>query len=201
VDIERATDEELIRTARQTHGADADRYLDALYSRYYRRVATWCLRLSRDRQEAADLAQEVFLRVHSHIGGFRLDSRFSTWLYTVLRSVSINRGVSASRREAGRVEIDRVPEPVDIHADPRKDAEHSEEVDRLRAAMSSELEPLEARVLYLHYVNGLTLRAITRLLDLDNRSGAKAFVVSGIRKLKRHFGGAVEGGLRAVGKP
>jgi hypothetical protein len=54
--------------------------------------------------------------------------------------------------------------------------------------MRRDLEPLEARVLYLHYVDGMTLPAITELLALPNLSGAKAFVVSGRRKLERRFG-------------
>ena len=44
---------------------------------------------------------------------------------------------------------------------------------------------MEARVVYLHYVAGVTLPAITKMLKLENKSGAKAFIVSGVRKLKR----------------
>ena len=58
----------------------------------------------------------------------------------------------------------------------------------LREAMARDLEPLEARVLYLHYVDGVPLAAITSMLNLENKSGAKAYIVSGGRKLKRRFG-------------
>jgi RNA polymerase sigma-70 factor (ECF subfamily) len=146
-----------------------------------------CLRVSDDRQEAADLAQEVFLRVHTRIDSFRKDCEFSTWLYTVVRSVAINRGMSRQRREAGRVDAAAIPEPIDSRPNPGRSAERNEAVRRLRRAVDDELEPLEARVIYLHHVDGLTLPAITRLLSLENKSGAKAFVVSGMRKLKRHF--------------
>jgi hypothetical protein len=54
--------------------------------------------------------------------------------------------------------------------------------------MERDLEPLEAKVLYLHFVDGLTLPAITELLDLQNKSGAKAYIVNGKRKLERKFG-------------
>ncbi len=66
-----------------------------------------------------------------------------------------------------------------------------------REAMRHDLEPLEAKVLYLHYVEGMTLPAITELLALDNRSGAKAYIVGGRRKLERRFGQwlAREGGF------
>jgi DNA-directed RNA polymerase specialized sigma24 family protein len=58
----------------------------------------------------------------------------------------------------------------------------------LREAMTRDLEPLEAKVLYLHYVDGVTLPGITSMLGLENKSGAKAYIVSGGRKLKRRFG-------------
>src|SRR5262245_15849887 len=61
MDFDRLSDEELIERGRRP-GSEAA--LAVLYERYHAKVAAWCLRLSGDRQEAADLAQEVFLRVH-----------------------------------------------------------------------------------------------------------------------------------------
>ena len=54
--------------------------------------------------------------------------------------------------------------------------------------MATKLDALESKVLYLHYADGMTLPAITRMLSLENKSGAKAYIVSGMRKLKRHLG-------------
>ena len=53
--------------------------------------------------------------------------------------------------------------------------------------MIGDLDPLEAQVVYLHYVDGLSLPAITELLDCRNKSGAKAYLVGGMRKLRRRF--------------
>jgi hypothetical protein len=41
----------------------------------------------------------------------------------------------------------------------------------------------------------MTLPAITRLLELSNASGAKAFIVNGKRKLRKALAGLIEGGL------
>ena len=65
-------------------GAVAAELLDRLFRRHHARVAAWCLRLSGRREEAADLAQEVFLRVYERLDGFRFESRFSTWLYQMV---------------------------------------------------------------------------------------------------------------------
>jgi len=184
-DLSRASDNELIDASRRSNRPQAEKCLDELYRRYYPTVARWCLKICSDRQEAADVAQEVFLRVHTRIDTFRGDSCFSTWLYTVVRSVAINRGIANRRRKEHTVQSNVAPEPIDPTPDAQNVLERSRDLQRLRDTMEKHLDPIEARVLYLHYVDGLTLPAITRLLLLENKSGAKAFVVSGTRKLRR----------------
>jgi RNA polymerase sigma-70 factor (ECF subfamily) len=187
-DLDELSDEELIARAQET-AASAETCLAVLYRRWYPKVAAWCLRLSGDRQEAADLAQEVFLRVHGRLGSFRGESRFSTWLYTVTRSVVINRGQAARRRETDPLDdLDAGAEPVEPAPGADREMEQGEILAALRQAMATDLDPIEAKVLYLHYVDGITLPALTDMLKLDNKSGAKAYVVSGGRKLKRRFG-------------
>ena len=188
MDLDRLTDEELIDRARREVGSAAETCLAVLYRRYYPKVAAWCLRIGGDREQAADLAQEVFLRVHERLGSFRGDSRFSTWLYTVTRSVAINRGVAARRRQAEPLDEEGMPEPVEPSPNAGEMVEKGEILAAFRAAMERDLEPLEAKVLYLHYVDGLALAAVTEILGLENKSGAKAYIVSGGRKLKRRFG-------------
>jgi RNA polymerase sigma-70 factor (ECF subfamily) len=181
-------DEELVARARAADADGRQAALEVLYGRYYARVASWCVRFSGRREEAAELAQEVFLRVHDRLDSFRGDSRFSTWLYLVTRSVVINRGQTAARRrtesldEEGAVEpFDPTPAVADVLADGQVHAE-------LRRAMREDLEPLEGRAFYLHFVSGMTLDRVTALLGLTNKSGAKALVVSAKRKLHRGFG-------------
>jgi len=188
MDLDRHSDEELIELARRAAPGAADPYLSALYRRYQPKVAAWCLRICNDREEAADVAQEVFLRVHERLGAFRGESRFSTWLYTVTRSVAINRGVAARRRQTEDLEDESVPEPVEPSPGAQRELERKEILAAFREAMERDLEPLEAKVLYLHYVDGMQLAAITDLLALGNKSGAKSYIVSGGRKLKRRFG-------------
>lgn len=186
-DLERLSDEQLIRHARLVP-ADAEAGLELLYARYTAKVNAWCQRICGDREEAADLTQEVFLRVHQRLASFRGDSRFSTWLYTVTRSVAINRGQQARRREAASLDEEGAPEPVESTPDAEERVATGEILAAFRQAMVRDLEPLEARALYLHFVDGLPLAGITGLLQLENKSGAKALVVSGGRKLKRRFG-------------
>ena len=97
--LEQLSDEELIRRSRE-QPAQAARCIDVLFERAYPRVAQWCLRCSPNRDEAADLAQEVILRAYTRLESFRLESRFSTWLYTISRRVAIDRGIVRRRQDA-----------------------------------------------------------------------------------------------------
>ena len=138
--LDSLSDEELVERARREPGREsetADAALAVLYRRFYPKVAAWCLRLSGDRQEAADLAQEVFLRVHERLALFRGESRFSTWLYTVTRSVVINRGQAARRRQMDALDEEGAMEPVEPAPGADREMERGEIAEELRRAMGA----------------------------------------------------------------
>src|SRR5262249_9474343 len=82
---EHLSDEELVLLY-QSAAPGGEDSLNELFSRYHSRVALWCLRLTGDRQSAADLAQDVFIKAFRHLGLYRGDSKFSTWLYSIARN-------------------------------------------------------------------------------------------------------------------
>lgn len=56
---------------------------EELVKRYQGFVFTISLRYSRNREDAEEIAQDVFVKVYRSLAAFRKDSRFSTWLYTI----------------------------------------------------------------------------------------------------------------------
>jgi RNA polymerase sigma-70 factor (ECF subfamily) len=187
-DLSSLADEDLAaRACRTEDPAAAEAARAELFGRYQARVAAWCVRFCGDRERALDLAQEVFLRLHERLGSFRGESRFSTWLYTLARRVAINRGEAERRRRADSLD-DLAAEPLDLGVDAETATAREQVLAVFRDALRADLDPLEAKVLYLHYADGMTLPAITELLGLGNLSGAKAYVVAGRRKLERRFG-------------
>ena len=63
------------------HGVGAA--FEYLYKAYCRRVYNLCLRIIKNRAEAEDLTQQVFLQLFRKISTFRGESGFSTWLHRV----------------------------------------------------------------------------------------------------------------------
>ena len=178
-------DEELIRKWQGAAGsAGGERYVEELFLRYERRVALWCIRISGDREAAADLAQEILMSAYRGLSTFRGDAKFSTWLYTIARNHCFNH----LRSKAARPETQEeplLPEIPDRNArDPQAAMEAAEAARLLRELAESCLDATELRVLTLHYGEEMPLDAITSLLGMENASGAKAFVVSARRKLQ-----------------
>lgn len=71
-----------------------------LVGRYYRPVLNFVYRLCGNRDDADELAQDVFVRVYRHIGTFepRSGAKFTTWLFQVARNVVFDYGRRRSRR-------------------------------------------------------------------------------------------------------
>jgi RNA polymerase sigma-70 factor (ECF subfamily) len=56
---------------------------EEIFTRYQSMVFNLSLRLSGSREEAADLSQEIFLRIYRHVGKFKGRSSLKTWIYRV----------------------------------------------------------------------------------------------------------------------
>jgi RNA polymerase sigma-70 factor (ECF subfamily) len=67
---------------------------------YQRRVFALVFRMLGRREEAEDLAQEVFVQVFKAIDQFRGDSKLSTWIYRIAVNLCKNRTKYLSRRHA-----------------------------------------------------------------------------------------------------
>ena len=81
---------------------------------YERRVFSLVFRMLGRRDEAEDLAQEVFVQVFKAIGQFRGDSKLSTWIYRIAVNLCKNKTKYLARRHAGDQDdvdamADRVP--------------------------------------------------------------------------------------------
>ncbi len=68
---------------------------------YERRVFALVFRMLGRREEAQDLAQEVFVQVFKAIDQFRGDSKLSTWIYRIAVNLCKNRTKYLARRHVG----------------------------------------------------------------------------------------------------
>lgn len=89
------TDQELLdRTAAGDQGA-----FSQLVRRHQDKVFNLAFRFSRDRQDAEELAQEIFFKAWRHARTFKGQSAFSTWLYRLAVNTCLNHRQSKKTRQ------------------------------------------------------------------------------------------------------
>jgi len=136
-------------------GELVDRYKDLVYGLVYR--------LTSDRSQVDDLAQDVFLKVHRGLPYFRGEARLSTWIYRIVQNVCFQ----ARSRRMPEISLDgqdadrprREPGSVDgSFAD-------LELRDRLEKAIAQ--LPDQYRVLIAaHYLQGMQYEALAESLNI-----------------------------------
>jgi RNA polymerase sigma-70 factor (ECF subfamily) len=176
----------LIRSA-QRGDREAFEKLVRLYDQEVLRMA---LKLVRSPEEAQDLYQEAFLKVYRSIGKFRLESRFSTWLYRVVMNVFYDH----LRRQKSRAEV-----PVETGGDGEAErpsqlteerpelnphqALHAREIGRRLEAALGGLTARERIVFEMKHCQGLKLRVIGELCGTSEEA-AKNSLFRAMQKLR-----------------
>jgi RNA polymerase sigma-70 factor (ECF subfamily) len=100
-------------------GDDSHRALTELLAAYQRRVYSVCFRMVRRPEDAADLTQDVLLKVVEHLSSYDGRSKLSTWIIRVALNASLSHLRRAKTREtrsldsgaapSGRIDLDSTP--------------------------------------------------------------------------------------------
>jgi len=154
-----------------------------LFDNYKDRVFSIAVRLSGDPAEAADVTQDVFLKLLTRIHQYRNEARFGTWLHRIV----VNTFLDARKRRPRVVPFDEESPPehagTRVHHDPTRPADLAHDVARGLARVD-----VAFRVpLVLRYVGGLSYAEIAETLRLP--AGTVASRISrGLRELARELG-------------
>ncbi len=170
---------------------------DALVRRYDQEVLRMTLRIVRSHDEAQDLYQEAFLKVYRSIGQFRLESRFSTWLYRVVMNVCydhLRRQKTRSEVQSGESEEGQgdfahtlAEDRPDLNPDR---ALAAAEISRRLLAALARLTPRERMVFELKHCQGLKLRTIGEMCGTSEEA-AKNSLFRALQKLRGDLGDLV----------
>ena len=183
-ELEPLSDADLVATyLASASGEDGSVWIEELFRRYRTKVVTWCLRTAGNREDAEDLAQAIFVKVQRNIRSFRGDAKVSTWLYSITRSECMNFLRKRSRQEQPAPEEQLDANLPDVDPGPDESLDRLRSARLVRALLDQTLDETERHVFTLHFGDDMPLDAITSLLGLENRSGAKAYIVSARRKL------------------
>lgn len=137
-----------------------------LVERHSRRVLNIAYQFTGRRDEAEELAQEVFLRVFRSLHQFDLTTHFVPWLVRVSRNLCIDEHRSRAREKAALVADELDPErTVDTGASPYRNLEEKELEQRVRRGLAELGEELRT-ALILRDLQGLSYSEIAEVLHL-----------------------------------
>lgn len=170
-----ADDAALVRLAQ----AGRREAFDVIVQRHQRHVYQLCYRFVGSHEDAADLAQDVFVRAYRALRGFKGQSAFSTWLYRIGVNVCLNR----KALKTPRFETLQAVEPVATSE--RADAAllRAERATRVRAAVAR-LPRKQRATLILRTYHDLPHDEIARILG-SSVGAVKANFFHALANLKK----------------
>jgi RNA polymerase sigma-70 factor (ECF subfamily) len=187
----RMDESELIRSA-QRGDQDAFEQLVRLYDQNVLRLA---FNLLRSAEDAHDIYQEAFLRVHKNLHSFRFDCSFHTWLYRIVTNLCLDalRKRRVRREESSVVEtsegvvnrMDMVEEER-AHGDPQRQLLSNQLGEKIQEVLSS-LTPRERTVFEMRHYQGLRLKAIGEILGTSEEA-AKNCLFRATQKMRAGLG-------------
>jgi RNA polymerase sigma factor (sigma-70 family) len=166
-----------------------------LVDRYQRYVFTLTLRFMKTREDAEEVAQDIFIKAYRSLADFRGASKFSTWLYTIVNTTCI----TFLRKK--KLEIHSLDHsPVFEAADSIDSGMQSNKVEqKSRVAMVNQAIKLlssdDAGIITLFYKSEQTLEEIGAILGIEPNAAKVRLHRARTRlkeKMERHFADEVK---------
>jgi RNA polymerase sigma-70 factor (ECF subfamily) len=144
----------------------------ALVKRYQHRAHAVALGMVHDADDARDICQDAFLRVHKNLATFEGDAQFFTWLYRIVMNLCIDH---LRKKRGERVEFDDTRDPEDstddsgiaprrIGFDPQRALADKELRGQLRDALQK-LPAVHRAVLIMREIDGLSYQEMAELAE------------------------------------
>jgi len=164
------TDEQLVL---RVQAGDRQAF-DQIFWRYKDRIIGVVYGVVRNRQDAMEITQEVFLRIYKHIDKFQPGTRFFTWAHRIAYNLAIDK--FRRKKTAKEVEFDNdyqknfshsaseIQPKLDIN--PEKACERAELREQLKHAMDS-LSEKQRTIITLREVEGMSYEEIAGVLDIQ----------------------------------
>src|SRR6202000_2869317 len=138
-----------------------------LVERYQQYVFTLVHRFPDIRQDAEDISQDIFVKAYRSLADFRGDSKFSTWLYTVVRTSCIT---FLRKKRLDTTSLDN--ERTFVQLENQESGFKANTIEqKSRHAMVNEairlLSPDDSQIITLFYKGEQSLEEIGRIMGLE----------------------------------
>lgn len=138
-----------------------------LVKRYQNFVFTIALRYTPQREDAEEIAQDVFIKAYRSLADFRGESKFSTWLYTIVSTTCITflRKKKLDMHSLDNEKVFEVADSVDSGFRANQ-VEQKSRVQMVNEAIKL-LSPDDAKLIALFYKGEQSLEEIGQIMGLE----------------------------------
>ena len=138
-----------------------------LVEKYQNYVFTLVLRFTENREDAEEIAQDVFVKAYRSLADFRGDSKFSTWLFTITRTTCLSflrkKKLDTQSLDNERTGVQVENKESDFNANLVEQKSRHAMLSRAISMLSAD----DAQVLNLFYKAEQTLEEIGKIMRLD----------------------------------
>jgi RNA polymerase sigma-70 factor (ECF subfamily) len=147
--------------------AGDQRAFETLYDRYFARVHHFVARRLRNRADADETVQEVFVNVFASIDSYRGEAPFGAWLFGLTRRTVASRFKKRAPAlvSIGEDDVDSSFQATTREPDPLELYEFSERLARLQDAVITELTDEQRQLFELHHLENRSIQEIAGLLQ------------------------------------
>lgn len=138
----------------------------ALIDRYKHMVFTLAMKILKNREEAEEVAQDVFVRVYQKLKTFKGDSKFSTWIY----KIAYYRSLDYVKKQKRSLDISSMDADAEYHLpsiENTLDALESNERKKAIKKAINQLQGDDGVVITLHYFEELSLKEIAKIMGIE----------------------------------
>lgn len=139
-----------------------------LYDRYSKKVFNKCYSFVKNKQEAKDLAQDVFLRAYLKLESFDAGkSAFSTWLYVVTYNLCTN--YVSRMKKSDHLENEKLDKKIQVETTEEEiDIDQINKLDPEKLTKVLDTIPVEDKaLLLLKYQDNTSIKDIQKLLEVS----------------------------------
>ena len=138
-----------------------------LVSRYQSYVFTLTLRMVKSREDAEEVAQDVFIKAYKYLAEFRGASKFTTWLYTIVNNTCIS-FIRKKKLEIHSLDNEKVFEIADNQDSGMRanTIEQKSKIGMVNNAISL-LNPDDSYIITLFYKAEQSLEETARILGVE----------------------------------
>lgn len=158
---------------------------DELYQKYFSEIYRYCYRIVRNKQDAEELCNEVFVKAYFHRNQFVAEKgNFRNWFFAIATNLCFDFIDSVNQRKRQQTQsLDERNFIENNSTHPDNQSEYQQLLQFIEDCLA-ELSAEERIAVSLRHLQGFILQEIAEILGLSSPNSAKNRIKSGEKKMK-----------------